>query len=375
MGRALTPGLVATDNTVVQKVRELPVAGAISVAVGDRVESSSIIGTASLEGDLSILRIPERLGIEPIDVVKGLREQGIAEGVEVRAGDLLCRHRGLFGFFSSEYRSPESGVVELISERTGHVGLRLSPRLVSIKAYVSGQIVRVDAGRSATIESSCALVQGIFGVGGEVVGKLHPLDIAPTSVLTIQHLPLNCEGLILAGGCAPSGDTLKEASRRGARGLVVGSVDDRALYSYLGYDIGIALTGDEEISMTVIVTEGFGEIPLSARAWKILSGRAGAVVSINGATQVRAGAVRPEIIIPHTEAIAQRPSAEFTHELQVGSSIRLIRVPYFGQCATVTALPPELVKIETGAVARVLRCKLSDGSEITVPRANVEIAG
>jgi hypothetical protein len=36
-------------------------------------------------------------------------------------------------------------------------------------------------------------------------------------------------------------------------------------------------------------------------------------------------------------------------------------------------LPHELVRIETGASVRVLRAKLDDGRQVTVPRANVEL--
>jgi transcription antitermination factor NusG len=61
--------------------------------------------------------------------------------------------------------------------------------------------------------------------------------------------------------------------------------------------------------------------------------------------------------------------------LTVGSLVRVIRVPYFGQRAVITALPRELERIETGASARVAKVTLeADGSEVTVPRANLELA-
>ena len=59
--------------------------------------------------------------------------------------------------------------------------------------------------------------------------------------------------------------------------------------------------------------------------------------------------------------------------LSVGTSIRLIREPYFGKLATVTALPPQLTVIGSGAEVRVLEARLADNSVVTVPRANVEI--
>ena len=96
------------------------------------------------------------------------------------------------------------------------------------------------------------------------------------------------------------------------------------------------------------------------------------MASINGATQIRAGVIRPEVII--SKPAGSAPPADATESLQVGSSIRLIRDPYFGRLATVAALPEELRLIETESHVRVLVAKLGDtGEEITVPRANVEL--
>ena len=69
--------------------------------------------------------------------------------------------------------------------------------------------------------------------------------------------------------------------------------------NFFGYDLGVAITGSEEIGITLVITEGFGKIPMAQRTFELLKSRTGAKTSINGATQIRAGVVRPEIIIPH----------------------------------------------------------------------------
>jgi len=60
-------------------------------------------------------------------------------------------------------------------------------------------------------------------------------------------------------------------------------------------------------------------------------------------------------------------------QLAVGTPIRVIREPYFGRLGTVTALPSELVEVESGTLVRVLSTRLENGDIVTVPRANVEI--
>ena len=66
----------------------------------------------------------------------------------------------------------------------------------------------------------------------------------------------------------------------------------------MGYEIGVAITGDEEVGLTLIVTEGFGRMAMSMNTFKLLKSANGKNASINGATQIRAGVLRPEIIIP-----------------------------------------------------------------------------
>ena len=116
---------------------------------------------------------------------------------------------------------------------------------------------------------------------------------------------------------------------------------------------------------------------MAERTFQLLRSLNGRGASVNGATQIRAGAMRPEVIVPHGAGDAARgeaPAAEAgAGLLAVGTPIRAIRDPYFGQLGEVADLPPEPVRIPTGAVVRVLRMKLNDGRVVEVPRANVEI--
>jgi hypothetical protein len=122
-----------------------------------------------------------------------------------------------------------------------------------------------------------------------------------------------------------------------------------------------------------VLTEGFGEIEMARKTFDLLSSLEGRNGSINGATQIRAGVIRPEIIVPHRNGASTAIEEPGGGELKIGSRIRIIREPYFGRLGAVTELPPELVKIETGALVRTLRAKLDDGEAVVVPRANVEL--
>ena len=369
MATAFTPGLRVERSVTVRRIRELPLKGETLCAIGDLVSAEKKVARASLPGDLTIARIPEQLGIHPSEVIRGLK---VKVGDVVKEGELICEHAGLFGLFKSRFFSPLSGTIEFITERTGHLGIRGAPKLLELDAYISGKVVAISQGSSVTIETLGSFVQGIFGIGGERRGVIHLLSISSNDEVLPEHIPQSCSGAILVGGMRPSIETLKLAASRGAVGFVTGSIDDQALSAYLGYDLGIALTGDEDVPMTLIITEGFGAMPLSLRIHELLKTHEGKSASINGATQVRAGALRPEIIIPEFSESGKK-ATERNLSLEIGSSVRIIRVPYFGKYAVVTELPHELSELATGSHARVLKAKLENGELVVVPRANVEL--
>ena len=114
---------------------------------------------------------------------------------------------------------------------------------------------------------------------------------------------------------------------------------------------------------------------MANRTFRLLQSLEGKLASINGATQIRAGVIRPEIIVPIQDPsqLPETPPTAETQQLEIGAPIRIIREPYFGKLGRVVELPPELVEIESGTHARVLKAELEDGSVVVVPRANVEI--
>jgi hypothetical protein len=112
---------------------------------------------------------------------------------------------------------------------------------------------------------------------------------------------------------------------------------------------------------------------MAERTWKLLQSREGHAASVSGATQIRAGVMRPEIIVP-TPGGASREIASMHRGVEVGSLLRVIRQPHFGRIGTVIALPPELQELESGSMARVMVVEFADdGTRAVVPRANVEL--
>ncbi len=373
MAHAYTPGLRVTGRTVVRRRRALPLPGQVLVQAGERVQATTVVARAELPGKVHSVNVVNVLGIGPSELPSYLLKR---PGEAVEAGEPIAESRPLIKWFKTRVHSPIHGRVESISEVTGQVLIREPPRPLELRAYIAGEVVEVVPDEGAVIKTTGALLQGIFGVGGEAWGELTAAVTSPEEVLSAEMLSPSQRGQLVIGGSFADKAVFDRAREVGVGGIIVGGIGDADLRELLGYDLGVAITGTEQIGFTLIVTEGFGKIAMAKRTFDLLVAHAGHKASINGATQIRAGVIRPEIIIPaeNWQETMQEKTTEWGHGgLQVGEPIRLIREPYFGRIGRVKALPNEPQAIATEAYLRVLEVELSDGTIAVVPRANVEL--
>ncbi len=374
MAHAYTPGLIVARRTRRRWRRLLPIRGEVLVQPGDRVEAQQVVAQTFMPGDITPLNLANLLSVSPADLPDCLLKK-VGERVEV--GEPLARTKGIFGFFKTEYRSKVAGTIESVSNVTGQVLIRGEPTPVQVRAFVSGRVVEVVPEEGAVIEADVCFVQGIFGVGGETYGRLKAACSRPDEPLTADKVTPDMKGCVVVGGSRMTGEAVRKAIEVGASAVVSGGMDDQDLRNILGYDLGVAVTGSERIGVTLVITEGFGEIAMARRTFELLTSLEGRPASVNGATQIRAGVVRPEVVVELDETAADEPADEpaaaAPDRLEVGATVRIIREPYFGRIGQVAALPSEPQVLPSESRARVLHVQLSSDETVVVPRANVEL--
>jgi len=370
MAHAYTPGLKVTDQAVLRKQRRLPIVADILVKVGDQVEPCTVVARTSLLGDPQTLNAANILSLLPGEVRSAMK---VKEGDKVSTGDIIGLSSSLFGMVKRKLVSPCDGTVERISDVSGQITLREPPTPLEVAAYVSGKVIEIIPKEGVVVEAVGAYIQGIFGVGGERYGAIRLRAKAPDKPLLASDLDADCQGAIVVGGSLITGEAIEKAAKLGVYALVAGGIIDTDLVKYLGCDIGVAITGHEDVPTTLMVTEGFGPMRMADRTFALFKTLDGLEASITGATQIRAGVMRPEIIVSGYRPPQRHIEAQVTEGLVPGTPIRLIREPYFGRLGVVVELPPELQVIETEAHVRILKAKLAGGEVVTVPRANVEI--
>jgi hypothetical protein len=366
---AYTPGLKVKRTTTVDKTRRLPILGEVFVKVGDIVEFDTVVARTEIKGNPEILKAAGVLGVEAEDVPRYLKK-GV--GDSILEGEIIASLSALFGLIKKQLVAPFDGEIEAISEVTGQIIVRGKPVPVDVNAYIPGKVAEVMPKEGAVIETNAAFIQGIFGIGGERHGKIRIAVGSPEEELTASHIGEEDGGAVLVGGSMVSMEALRKAVDLGVSCIVVGGIRHTDLTSFIGEEIGVAITGQEEVGITIVVTEGFGKMTMSSATYELLRHFEGYKASVNGATQIRAGVLRPEIIIPHQEETSEEAD-ELSAGMLPGTQVRIIRQPYFGAIGKVTSLPVELQQLESESYVRVLDVDLGGGKIVTIPRANVEI--
>jgi len=372
MGHAYTPGLKVTQRVLITKKRILPLKGDVLAKVGDKVKPDTVVARTLLPGNVEPINVANILGIPPEDIMHHMQKK---EGEKVKEGEVIAKSKSFFGLFSSESKSKTEGSIESVSSVTGQVLIRGNPIPVEIKAYLEGEVVKVFEKEGVAVSTWGSFIQGIFGIGGETHGEIKVVTKDNTEVLTDKLIDKDCAGKVVVGGSLVTADALKKAIQLEAKGVVVGGFDDKDLRGFLGYDLGVAITGSEELGITLVVTEGFGQINMAEKTFSLLKSKEGEMACINGATQIRAGVIRPEVVIPFAGDVHLKEKIEEFESvgLTEGYPVRVIREPHFGRLGKVSALPPALQKLESESSARVLEVEFQDGTKVIIPRANVEM--
>ena len=368
---AYTPGLEVSIRSTLRRRRILPIPGSVLVTKGDLVKPQQIVAETFMPGDIFPINLANQLSMPPGDVPECV----VAHvGDVIKAGDILAETKGIFGMFKSMYRSPYNGVVETISNVTGQIILRGDPHPVNVLAFMPGTVIEIIEDQGVIIEADVSFIQGIFGIGGERFGSIVMACDSPDETLTAEKIHDYMKDSIIIGGARMTSDAIFKAIDIGVAGVISGGIDDHDLKKILGYDLGVAITGSETLGMTLIITEGFGEISMAKRTFDLLKNSAGKETSINGATQIRAGVIRPSIIIPINDSVPI-PATVADHEsgiLEIDSPVRIIRDPYFGKIGKVHSLPSRPQRLESGTKTRVLEVMIENSDILTVPRANIE---
>ncbi len=245
----------------------------------------------------AVVNVGQAIGVYGRKLRKYLRK---GEGEFVEKGALLALRVGREvdenAAIVGRVRSPIAGVIKDVDFDKGRV--RIERKIVEIElcAGFFGNVSAID-NEGIEITATGMRVFGTCGVGGESYGLLRAAVAGRGETLTENHIRDEDVGYVLVGGARVTSEALRRAAEVGVSGIITGGADHLDLSGFIGKDFAVSITGKEKAPFPVIITEKFGEEPMDGDLFEFLKSCNDSWVFIDATTHVRAGVVRPEIII------------------------------------------------------------------------------
>jgi hypothetical protein len=327
---------------------------------GDRVEPGDVVARCSLPGQVYFVDVSRTLGIPRHQAVLHMSH---APGNRVGPGQVLAEHRSRWPWRRGKCRVPVGG--RLLAVRNGVALIESPPRIVEMCASLKGQVLHVLPQTGVVISAEVALIQGVWGSGGQGVGFLRVLADDPCQPLRAEAIDQGCLGSLLVAGQISDYRTLQRAAKAGVAGLIVGSVG-AGLCSQLPH-----------IEYPILVTEGFGTLAMATPVFDLLRSHTGRQAVVTVAPQngwgPPAGTRRPEVLISLEGESAPCGQVPAPLALRAGLEVRGLRAPYLGCWGRIHNLPPHPQVLESGVRAQVAEVELEDSSLVLIPVANLEV--
>lgn len=340
--------------TTIWRERLLPVPGVVKVRVDQRVAASDVVAQTYLAQEHLFVDVARKLGLSA-DAADRLIRCKVNDELEVNT--VIASRAGLF---HRELRSPRAGRVVVVGG--GRVLLEVGESKLELRAGVPGQVMKIIPGQGVAIQTTGALIQGLWGNGRIETGILINLMENPGSVIVAGRLDVSLRGSILLAGMLRDEDVLYAAAGLPVRGLILSSM--------LPSLASLAL----QMRYPILAMDGLGSRPMNSAAYRLLTTNLKRETTVNAELYDRYSGGRPEVIIPLPVTV--EPAAPNAIEtFDTGQRVLLRASPYYRSMGVILRRRPGLTTLPSGLRAPAADVRLENNEEILVPLANLEVVG
>jgi len=333
-----------------RRERMLPEPGDVVVSPGQEVSPVQVVARTHRATRFRIVPASELWHISPAEVLDYLQ---VSEGTAVQRGDTLLEKKQLLGKKTLE--SPVEGTFFAVNN--GRLIFQ-QHEWFELRALVNARVINAVPQRGIVLEIIGTQIQGVWGTGKEGYGRLKMMAASEHKTLTSDEIS-GAEGAIVVAGVVNNLDVLRRLQQGGANGLIVGS---------LTTDVRVKATS---FDLPIIVTDGIGTQGMARNVFDLLRDHESHDTALF-ARQPDYWGNRPEIIISHDAATGINDAPGAYKSPAVGQRVRILRAPYQSQVGEIVYLYQRLRETEIGTKARGADVKLSDGSIVFVPYANLD---
>jgi len=348
----LAPVTHVLPITTIRRLRLLPFDGRVLVRKGQDVRSTDVIAEANLAPEHLLLDVARGLGLPANQADEYFQRHA---GDRVSEGDVIA---GPVGLARRVVRTPKPGRVVVAG--SGQVLLELDSPSFELKAGIPGVVIELVTDRGVEIETTGALIQGVWGNGRVDSGLLTNISRSPQDILTSDRLDVSHRGAIILGCHCADAEVLSAAADIPLRGIILASMDASL--------IPLA----NRMRYPIILLEGFGNIPMNSVAFKLLSTSERREVAINAEAWERFEGLRPEVVIP-LPASHMLPLPKEIETFSKGQKVRFVGALRKSMVGTLVALRPGLTTLTSGIRVPAAEVRLESGEDVVLPLANLEV--
>jgi len=324
-----------------------------AVKVGMTVSEADVIAHCEVSAGRRLIKISQLLETSGKDVKKYLTKK---EGDRIYEGEIIAKKESFVGIKKTEVKSPVDGKIIELDDR-GDLVVKFMPKPVRLVAAASGTVANIDDDK-IIISTIATKIRGFVSLGKGRDGTITVIAgqkefILPTKINSDHR------GKILVGGALLERATIEKAVTLGVTGIITGGINERDFQ---------ALGAGNESLINLLITEGFGNLPMGSDILEFLKKKEGMPAFIS--------AEENSLVIPErttsksTDGVVSSP----WRNLKVGDAVRYFLIERGEQFGEVKELLGEQI-INSGILAEVARVKFLNGEELLLPAVNLEITG
>ena len=349
----------ALNLTTIRRERLLPhdALGEVEAREGERLDLRDVVARGALPTRYRILEAAAFFDLKrPADLDKLLL---VHEGDDVEVGQPIAgkaKGRG------RRLLSPVAGSIAHIGE--GRIIVAETPELVELEAGVSGTVIAIRERRGVVMETTGAVLQGVWGNGRISVGPLRMEPEAGLEQLVASEVDMEYRGAIVVTRRPLTVTGLKAMQAMNLSGVVAPSMSPRLV------------NAARAMPNAILLTEGFGEMRMATHSASFLENLHGRQATLDSVQPDRLEARRPELVVNvPTRAGDRPPEPNADAVLRAGTTVRLTRGDQAGQIGQVVHLPKTPYSLENGLRLLCVQVQLATGGTAFVPLANLEVIG
>lgn len=187
------------------------------------------------------------------------------------------------------YHSPITGTITDVNTKKGTITIQYIRKDLQLKSYLQAEVTSVVKNRFIELQFEGTVINGSIGFGKMAEGKVIWYEQFAESELV--------SGSIAIFPSALNKTQLGLIAKNQLSAIIVPSLAEKDVVELLGYELGVGITADEAIPFSIILISGFGEMSYSAEIGSMLISTAGKHGVVFPQTQIRAGVVRPSLVI------------------------------------------------------------------------------